>query len=1064
MFDLYLPILPPGYLSHSVITTVWIGIWVISFFNLRYGWTYSGLIIPGYLTPLLLIKPVAVGVIIFEAIVTYFLVYLLSEIASRRGLWTIFFGRDRFFLILIVSIAVRLIFDGWALPFLDVYISKNYNVVFDHNDSLHSFGLIIVALIANQLWKPGFSRGSFQLVVTVGITYLVTRYFFVEFTNFSVSNISYMYENIASSLLASPKSYIILIITALIASRMNLLYGWEFNGILVPSLLAVQWNQPSKILISFIEAYIILALVMLILKLPIIRDYSIEGARKVLLFFNVGYLYKIGLSFIIIYFLPEYKVSDYFAFGYLLSSLIAIKMYDKVNIALFTRATVQTSVVSIIIATTIGYLLTMLPSTASFYTENELNIAVDFERNEDKSLITFLSEKKIDLYNHNKLEGYPKPTPGELAIFNRALDLIDEDFEKNSVEVLNLLWRLKYKASMVENHYLVLFRDKDFTGWGIYVIDLSAKNNLSIEVPFPLKKRNTMESAIVLMKLSKAKVMAISSAPTKLEDKLAAGEFNSYYSLYYNFHKHYAKNSVVQVKTLTPRLKSRFLKTSKLNAEVSLLFIKGYVPKSLSLSVVNEKISGLDVSWDDVTDSSLEKDSMLNGFGELYLSEKAKIEILSTQFYLNTNKLDDTSSIKSLEGVLQTWLLDKKIEIAKQDSELYTPVSLAELLFFDQEILVPIHNIVKEYADVSFTMKEIREELLGVSFSAKQIGYKIATYKDIKNDKSYIILHEKEDLKRNCWGTYVFRINNFNKIMVQTPRPFFELNTFEFSLNVFEHLDAKVLAISGTHPLTNRDYSADVMLKKNKQNIFNLVSQVAFRESEGDSINVLQIRGMSDLEAINATDAILSIRQDERMNETQLFMQKYISHKIPLVINNGSIYSAGFDSQTIQSLYLRQSLNDTFSVLWLPQNIRSQYKQIHEESRLVQQFKSVKIQIVFNTLVDEIKNFKSLRCFKNSDYVFEHIKHYLNTKDITELEELNNTKGLKLKLLIDTNSKQPYMLVLSSDETNLNAIVKIYTIPPYIKFQKSKEITSELMDKFMFSTSTILTMEKLCEE
>jgi len=52
----------------------------------------------------------------------------------------------------------------------------------------------------------------------------------MEYTNFTISNLSYVYEDIAASMLASPKAYIILITTSFVASRMNLLYGWEFSG------------------------------------------------------------------------------------------------------------------------------------------------------------------------------------------------------------------------------------------------------------------------------------------------------------------------------------------------------------------------------------------------------------------------------------------------------------------------------------------------------------------------------------------------------------------------------------------------------------------------------------------------------------------------------------------------------------------------------------------------------------------------------------------------------------------------------------------------------------------
>ena len=84
--DLFpLPIFPQGALRESVVTTVWVGIFVISWFNLRLGWTYSGLVVPGYLVPLLLIKPLAASVVLGEALLTYGLVWFISEWFSKAG-------------------------------------------------------------------------------------------------------------------------------------------------------------------------------------------------------------------------------------------------------------------------------------------------------------------------------------------------------------------------------------------------------------------------------------------------------------------------------------------------------------------------------------------------------------------------------------------------------------------------------------------------------------------------------------------------------------------------------------------------------------------------------------------------------------------------------------------------------------------------------------------------------------------------------------------------------------------------------------------------------------------
>ncbi|NNF45522.1 MAG: hypothetical protein HKN69_02015, partial [Desulfofustis sp.] len=57
MTDFILPIFPAHGLASSVVTTVWIGVWVSCFFNLRLGWVMSGMVVPGYLVPLILVKP-----------------------------------------------------------------------------------------------------------------------------------------------------------------------------------------------------------------------------------------------------------------------------------------------------------------------------------------------------------------------------------------------------------------------------------------------------------------------------------------------------------------------------------------------------------------------------------------------------------------------------------------------------------------------------------------------------------------------------------------------------------------------------------------------------------------------------------------------------------------------------------------------------------------------------------------------------------------------------------------------------------------------------------------------
>src|SRR3546814_431456 len=123
-----LPIFPEGALASSVITTVWVGVFVLCFFNLRFGWVLSGLVVPGYLVPLLIVKPLAAAVILVEAIQTYLLVWLFSEKLSR-GRYPSLFGRDRFMGLILASILVRLIMDGLVLPEVAGWLEQNFDPI-----------------------------------------------------------------------------------------------------------------------------------------------------------------------------------------------------------------------------------------------------------------------------------------------------------------------------------------------------------------------------------------------------------------------------------------------------------------------------------------------------------------------------------------------------------------------------------------------------------------------------------------------------------------------------------------------------------------------------------------------------------------------------------------------------------------------------------------------------------------------------------------------------------------------------------------------------------------------
>ena len=484
-----LAIFPQGSLASSVITTVWVGVMVVAFFNLRLGWTLSGLVVPGYIVPLLLVKPWAAAAVFVESVVTYLVVWWLSEVLPRYGYWSSLFGRDRFFALVLVSVMVRILFDGWLLPGFGEWINASLGVAFDYRNNFHSFGLIIVALMANLYWKPGLARGVIPLFVTVGLTLLIVRFGLMEWTNFTISNLSYMYEDIAASILASPKAYIILLTAAFLASRMNLLYGWDFSGILIPSLLALQWYQPEKIFTSFVEAVFILIVARLLLRLPLLRHRHIEGARQLMLFFNIGFVYKLALGYLVVWLVPEVKVTDTYGFGYLLGTLIALKMHEKDIPARMTRATLQTSFVGMAAASLVGFGLSTVPFTDTVEVAATAEAPAVVRELPDVRLVDQIRQDKVLLHQYQQRQRVPMPLTQELESFSDALTELEHYGVRGDaaalVRAIALLAGLRYEIYRIEDRYLYLKEMQPARGWGIYVLDTTSQSPLVVEVPAP---------------------------------------------------------------------------------------------------------------------------------------------------------------------------------------------------------------------------------------------------------------------------------------------------------------------------------------------------------------------------------------------------------------------------------------------------------------------------------------------------------------------------------------------------------------------------------------------------
>src|SRR3546814_7401540 len=95
----------------------------------------------------------------------------------------------------------------------------------------------------------------------------------------------------------------------------------------------------------------------LILKLPIMANVTLEGGRKLLLFFNISFAWKMALGWFVVWQGLEVKTTDFYGFGYLLSTLIAIKAHDKDIFPRLARSTLQVSLMGAVMGNIVGFSL-----------------------------------------------------------------------------------------------------------------------------------------------------------------------------------------------------------------------------------------------------------------------------------------------------------------------------------------------------------------------------------------------------------------------------------------------------------------------------------------------------------------------------------------------------------------------------------------------------------------------------------------------------------------------------------------------------------------------------------
>ena len=955
-----LPIFPEGSLASSIITTVWVGVMVVCFFNLRFGWVLSGLVVPGYMVPLWMIKPWAALVTTLEGVLTYAVVWVLSERLSRLGLWSSFFGRDRFFAILLVAVGVRLGVDSLLLPELAQWLGIRGYGALDYQNSLQSVGLVVAALIANQLWKPGLVRGSVPLVVTTVLTWVLIELLILT-TNFSIGSLHYLYEDFAGSIEASPKFYILLLATALAASRLNLNYSWDFNGIMVPALLTLQWYQPEKIVSTLVEAWVILVLARLVLQTRWLARTNLEGARKLLLFFNIGFAYKFVLGFTLPLFGFDGKISDAFAYGYLLSTLLAMRMHDKNYILQLPRVVLQTSLIALAGASLLGYALTQLHPETWFRAAVpqpvlNLHAAPDVMSAQQRLYEQLIAWHEAEA--QEQLVSVGVPARERLTVLAAALAtakakpaMQDANWQ---IEAHGTETVLSGRSGLGATYFAAHAQPRDHLLW------LLADGD-----DFP---GMSLAARRIYTHLHSAGLAVVG-------DPAAVGKYDAL--PVEDFLQGWGKATVIRLRYAPELTRAR-------------LRVCGQLPADLDLRRLSQLLGEPQIEF--VTEG-------------VPLLLELPAAALAQALLVSPDSSPAVASLR-LEGGLDLQTLRAATGGAPWQAVLgsgaYIAPTPGELWLLQQQVLAPLTaGWGKNDAAQEATLRRAQG-------FAHALGYRYLWLKS-GGDRHLLLLPDGTQPHTRYWGTYLFHGGRFAAVLIEAPYNDSDDGLLSAALDWYVRMPGAALLISGADPLTNQDGSADVTRPSNRASLFNGVHKAVLDHLGTAPLLVMQLRSAPMSLQAGATDVVIAFQRGIEQRAAwpapvRNFMRDLDALGLRWAINDGSSAFSGYEAQiTAQSNYLGGAPNASYASVYLSAERRRDYRPVADAS-LIAALTAVGITTDTLNLVSEYSN-QRVASHALPESARKLVQRYLMSHDIQLLDQLHRQHvGWHWRFLIDSSS------------------------------------------------------------
>jgi len=345
-----------------------------------------------------------------------------------------------------------------------------------------------------------------------------------------------------------------------------------------------------------------------------------------------------------------------------------------------------------------------------------------------------------------------------------------------------------------------------------------------------------------------------------------------------------------------------------------------------------------------------------------------------------------------------------------------------------------VHLIATDYQNGQWSPSG-QQAIHVINAAAGVLGYHLVWYRHQQTQQEYLLLAERQEQHtRRYWGTYVWRLGDSAPYIIQVPRPIVERNSFEQGVALFERLKAWGILIAGAHPNANLDGRADLVQPENKQNLFHLAHQVFLREAGSEPQVVVQSRAFGPRPNRPMPDAdILFMTSEgqasqERMSLlAQRVIQTLKEDGLHVQAIDGSPDTAGFEAGGVaQALYLNQTRNKEFVVLWASPQARARYRWQTESALQAAQFRTLEIPSIVNDLHSHLT---SLGTQSPSPAVPDGLRtliaRYATHRDTIALHALRQEwPQFRFARLLDQNSGQTFLLV-STSRSQLPAVANL---------------------------------------